>query len=1489
MTNDATTALSGDVEGMASSHPEAAFGAAVPAPVSAPKGRMPASNPPSVQPSAPPPAAQAGAQSAAPGASPAGASDDPFAAELQARQQAPDSSASAPIDDPFAAELQARQAPPVVTPGKSDMQNFVSANLTAHRAAQPDLSTTNGANATTIAPEDPIHDFFHAFTAGLQISTSGLAIRGKMPDTILPEHADMAMRIANQLGTLAGDVPAMVAGMVGGGAAGTAVPVVGNVVGAAAGAFALPAAIRKMYIDHYTNGNISDAENPAREFASRLMATTWEGVKGGATGAAAALTGGAVTPVAGKLVGTAAELAAMTTVGSAVEGHLPSLQDFADGALLMGTLHGLGHVTGLGVADPKLTDAGEKQKNIFAATGETPAQITQAASTDVTLKQDLIAGNAQEPPQATPTKLVQRSEMIDTRGGGQQFHGANNPIDEVTPGHWNYNDKNIYGQGLYTTDAADVARGYAGNKPGTSPTMYEAKETTPANLLDLEKPMPNDVRSYLESFGKREFPGSRGDLIDAALKEDPKNLRAFYDEIRAESSQHGYTTHDVQEAIFMPLQDKLQAMGYDGIQHEGGRATGTNAHQVKIYFTPEKNLSLSAVDAEKFRKPPEIQPKAPEEVGAGDRLPPKNPPDQSLATADKVAYAEQYFDSKVGQNGEAPPATWRDSFKKWYANAVDYLAPIRDAVGLAKERGADINEENNSENFMRDSKDFATKAALMMSEGTRDAKTNAINGEGLDQIFKDMHEAGGTTEGYRRFAMAADALGDTKNESGLDLEQAKTIKDAYGAQYQEFHDRINDFRGRMLDWAADKGYLARDAVEGYKAMEDYSPRKRAFEADVFGEEKGTGGNAIQSRVGSERDILDPVMQTKLDTERLVRKVLVNESRSLFVDNMDAGDLIDKDGKWADTSMPPVLKAVDDTGPLKDNQVRRLVDGVGERYEGSELTIDSLRRLEGNPAALDLTAKILRGFTNTVRLGVVSNPAFGLAHFIRGQIMAGVNSATGLLPFQALGSLGDVVGNSPAFRDFLSAGGGGAGRFLDENHGYLASDLAKEDNAAAPWYGKAWNSALNPLRWSEGFIRLTDTATKFAEHQRSLEQGAGPREAMANTRLVTPDYSNVGLQQSVLRTGVAFIGAHINSLDNMAKVAQRDPVGVAMRMSVMMGMSAGLWYLNKDDEAIDAVPDWQKNTYWNINVSRFDPDYKGPQDATILRIPKPWAPGIVFGSGTEQVLDAWFKYRPQELPHFASSLMKSVVPDVVPNILQPVLDQYSNKQSFTGRPLVPFYKEKLLPEMQYSAYTSETAKAIGKLIGYVPLVKDIGPSEDPLASPAVVENYIKGWGGTMGGWALQLSDAALKKAGVGPQADKAAPWEDTPILHSFVSRYPSFQDQRIQDFYENRDEADKAYNSIKAASKAGDFAAAQAMQEAHPDFQVRLDGISKAISAARKTYDNVQSDPNIPNVQKRQNLDAILFQIGSMAKSGNQMMSDFQKAAVQNVVKGQGGQ
>lgn len=248
------------------------------------------------------------------------------------------------------------------------------------------------AQAETAGSDAPkeANDFADDFMAGLQGSYSGLKLRGDLPNVELAKNPSLGAQILFGAGQFIGDIPAMAAGGffgagIGAAAGEVAMPVGGGVIGAgygfAVGSFAAPPAMRKMLIDHYTRGDIKTPE----EFIGRLAGTTWEAIKGGVTGLATAGAGNAVKALgAGTYTALATELGTMTGVSAAFQGHLPSKEELAANALLVGTLHGIVQVS---------ENLGAK----YVETGAQPSELVEKAQTDAVLHQELLTGPAPKP------------------------------------------------------------------------------------------------------------------------------------------------------------------------------------------------------------------------------------------------------------------------------------------------------------------------------------------------------------------------------------------------------------------------------------------------------------------------------------------------------------------------------------------------------------------------------------------------------------------------------------------------------------------------------------------------------------------------------------------------------------------------------------------------------------------------------------------------------------------------------------------------------------------------------------------------------------------------------------------------------------------------------------------------------------------------------------------------------------------------------------
>jgi hypothetical protein len=297
----------------------------------------------------------------------------------------------------------------VKEPDMAPVKEYFKQNVAKHQEEISAKQETQGEAKSAVS-------FSDAWDAGWQASFTGLVTKKKLPSVVMPEHAGLAMNLVSGIAGLAGDAPAMVAGAIAGsaagGAAGSVVPVAGTVVGGAvaggAGSFALPAALKKILMDHYEKGDIKDFN----DFYERAAGTLWESMKqgavGGLTAGAGAVVGKAVAPLANGITKTVApvatEIATMVTAGAAVEGEIPSAENFLEAGILVGGLHGSMKVA-------------SKLRRKYVETNEHPAEIAIKAEKDPLTAQELIADDMAEAigikepkaiePQPIPKKLAE--------------------------------------------------------------------------------------------------------------------------------------------------------------------------------------------------------------------------------------------------------------------------------------------------------------------------------------------------------------------------------------------------------------------------------------------------------------------------------------------------------------------------------------------------------------------------------------------------------------------------------------------------------------------------------------------------------------------------------------------------------------------------------------------------------------------------------------------------------------------------------------------------------------------------------------------------------------------------------------------------------------------------------------------------------------------------------------------------------------------------
>lgn len=273
--------------------------------------------------------------------------------------------------------------------------------------------------------------------------------------------------------------------------------------------------------------------------------------------------------------------------------------------------------------------------------------------------------------------------LLDTRKTGVRLHGSSNkvnPADFTADAAYSGSANNIYGMGMYTTNAADIAAGYMKKGKGKAPSLYTTEHARPVKLYNMENNLTREQVNKLD-----EMLGSTG--IDTS---SAKTLREWFDEVRAESRGADVSMDEVQE-IFDSVRTWLESQGYRGFAHIGGANTGSKAHSVAIYWHPEQDLKIAETALDKFKSPGSMQSTVlgtASEIGISDTI-----------KATKLSEAQRLFTqaAEVGKTLDVRAVAYQLNVNaKWLEEAVAnrFTAPPSSAFGASSDAGVSLPLDN---------------------------------------------------------------------------------------------------------------------------------------------------------------------------------------------------------------------------------------------------------------------------------------------------------------------------------------------------------------------------------------------------------------------------------------------------------------------------------------------------------------------------------------------------------------------------------------------------------------------------------------------------------------------------------------------------------------------------------------------------------------------------------------------------------------------------
>lgn len=768
-----------------------------------------------------------------------------------------------------------------------------------------------------------------------------------------------------------------------------------------------------------------------------------------------------------------------------------------------------------------------------------------------------------------------------------------------------------------------------------------------------------------------------------------------------------------------------------------------------------------------------------------------------------------------------------------YTKAVDELNPLKDLVEeVERQTGEKIAFDDNPYMQAWLARGWVGKAETLIEHG---APEHGI--KSLKEILKGVGE-----KEHKEFSAYLVALHDldlhkNKQKATFDYTEDAAVlgKHAGNERFQKAAVAIYKYQDYMLQMLVKEGMLT---AKAYHTMRKMYPHYIPFFRDMSDAgmqsflSGGKGFIDVSSPVkrfkGSTRDIIDPLESIVKNTFQFYNAVERNHVGRTFA------KLSDKNG------VGQIVERVNGNKAATDNTFNVWENGEKVTYETTPELIQTMRMLDKDQS--NMVAKILSYPANWLRAGATLSPEFILRNPVRDMIGASIYSKHGFIPvLDTFKGLSLFLKKGDLYWEYMKSGAAHAAMVsLDRDYlgGQLRDIMSRES--------KATKLIKNPIEVLRAMSEATEMATRLAEFDNARKGYIGvgnrlfgkdrkpltAREAALESRDITLDFSRRGSHTKKANQVIAFFNATIQGADKMARAFKEDPRGMTVKTMLYITLpSILLWYMNKDDERYQELPQWEKDTFWII-----------PGKENMYRVPKPFEAGVLFGTSFERMLqyfdDAKNNRKSVGFKGFGDRVIDSLAPSFMPTAMIPVVEAMTNYSLFRQRNIIPQSQENLPARLQYGANTSEVAKFVGDKIN---------------VSPYIVDNTIRGYGGGLAGLGLSGIDAAT-----GAKENNASKkWYEAPGLRGFTAA-PYQSSNSVQRVYDDYKEQEKLHNEFKLTGQRPDGYDAKEF--------AKLKNASDSLKGLNKASKAIINNERMSGEQKREQLDKINMRKANIARS-----------------------
>lgn len=439
---------------------------------------------------------------------------------------------------------------------------------------------------------------------------------------------------------------------------------------------------------------------------------------------------------------------------------------------------------------------------------------------------------------------------------------------------------------------------------------------------------------------------------------------------------------------------------------------------------------------------------------------------------------------------------------------------------------------------------------------------------------------------------------------------------------------------------------------------------------------------------------------------------------------------------------------------------------------------------------------LGAFKHMLTVGVTASPFFKVRNLIRDSVQVIATSPIGVNPIANVkeGWKNTKKGTDEYFR--LLAGGGTIhfGTMLEGSEAKRVQALVESGVDSA--------SILNSREKVKGFYRhyiepgITaynelgnrgEAVNRAALYKQLVAQGKSHAEASLMARDLM-DFSMQGSFQSIrfLSQVVPFFNARIQGMYKLGRAAKENPRRFAAVLGTTSLVSLALLAAYSDDDDWKKREDWDRNNFWWFKLG-----------GTAFRIPKPFEIGAIATlaeRSAEYLMDDEMtgkRFRTQLLTLLGDNLSMNPIPQA----FKPMLDVYSNRDSFTDRPIETMGMERLKSEYRMREGSSMVARGASTAANAV-----TGLIGKEALSPVQIDHLIRGYFGWLGTFVVSASDIVARPAA--SQPDQAAPDYWKRATGAMVSDLRDAPSRYVSQMYSQAKEIEEAYATWRELVKTG---------------------------------------------------------------------------------------